>query len=102
MTVFCFTKIEFSFNKKTGNRGLSDGYREASIILNGKYEKGVAGGVCQVSTTLYNAALYSGVAINPSLHNVIHWRLHTVKITLYRHLMLISEETLPLFREILT
>lgn len=54
---------EFSFNKKTGNRGLSDGYREASIILNGKYEKGVAGGVCQVSTTLYNAALYSGLEI---------------------------------------
>lgn len=54
---------EFSFNKKTGNRGLDDGYREASIILNGKYEKGVAGGVCQVSTTLYNAALYSGLEI---------------------------------------
>lgn len=54
---------EFSFNKTTGDRGLADGYKEASIIINGKYEKGVAGGVCQVSTTLYNAALYAGLDI---------------------------------------
>ncbi len=54
---------EFSFNKKTGDRGLTDGYKEASVIINGKYEKGVAGGVCQVSTTLYNAALYAGLDI---------------------------------------
>ncbi|MDO4793263.1 MAG: VanW family protein [Filifactor alocis] len=54
---------EFSFNKITGDRGLADGYKEASVIINGKYEKGVAGGVCQVSTTLYNAALYAGLDI---------------------------------------
>lgn len=54
---------EFSFNKITGNRGVADGYKEASVIINGKYEKGVAGGVCQVSTTLYNAALYAGLDI---------------------------------------
>ena len=35
----------------------------ASIILNGKHDKGVGGGICQVSTTIYNAALYAGMDI---------------------------------------
>ncbi|MCR8645006.1 VanW family protein [Paenibacillus sp. N1-5-1-14] len=39
------------------------GFQEAKVILNGKLVPGVGGGICQVSTTLYNAVLRSGLAI---------------------------------------
>lgn len=41
----------------------NSGYREAPIILNGRLVPGIGGGICQVSTTLYNAALRSGLEI---------------------------------------
>lgn len=52
---------EFSFNKTVGRRTEEAGFRQAKIIANGEYVLGVGGGVCQVSTTLYNAALKSGL-----------------------------------------
>lgn len=54
---------EFSFNKTVGRRTEEAGFRQAKIIVNGEYVSGVGGGVCQVSTTLYNAALKSGLAV---------------------------------------
>jgi vancomycin resistance protein YoaR len=39
------------------------GYREAPVILNGKMVPGIGGGICQVSTTLYNAVLRAGLEI---------------------------------------
>jgi vancomycin resistance protein YoaR len=54
---------EFSFNKTVGRRTASAGFQQAKIIVNGEYVLGVGGGVCQVSTTLYNAAIKSGIAI---------------------------------------
>lgn len=39
------------------------GYKEAPVILNGKLVPGIGGGICQVSTTLYNAVLRSGLEI---------------------------------------
>ena len=53
----------FSFNGATGVRNESKGYKKAKIISNGKYIEGTGGGVCQVSTTLYNAALLAGLKI---------------------------------------
>ena len=53
----------FSFNKTVGARTAARGYKEAPIIVNGKFEGGVGGGVCQVSTTLYNSVLYSDLAV---------------------------------------
>lgn len=50
----------FSFNKIVGKRTKERGYMAAKIISDGKYITGYGGGVCQVSTTLYNAALLSG------------------------------------------
>ncbi|WP_156889457.1 VanW family protein [Paenibacillus harenae] len=38
-------------------------YREAPVILNGKLVPGIGGGICQVSSTLYNAVLRSGLEI---------------------------------------
>ncbi len=52
---------EFSFNATVGKRTEEAGFRQAKIILNGEYVSGVGGGVCQVSTTLYNAALKAGL-----------------------------------------
>ncbi len=54
---------EFSFNATVGKRTEEAGFRQAKIILNGEYVSGVGGGVCQVSTTLYNAALKSGLEV---------------------------------------
>ncbi len=54
---------EFSFNKTVGRRTEEAGFQQAKIIVNGEYVQGVGGGVCQVSTTLYNAALKSGLKI---------------------------------------
>lgn len=39
------------------------GFREAPVILNGKLVPGVGGGICQVSSTLYNAVLRAGLAV---------------------------------------
>ena len=54
---------EFSFNAVVGPRSLATGYREAIVIQNNEFTPGVGGGVCQVSSTLYNACLLSGLEI---------------------------------------
>ncbi len=53
----------FSFNQVVGARTKERGYMAAKIISGGKYITGLGGGVCQVSTTLYNAVLLSGQKI---------------------------------------
>ena len=53
----------FSFNERVGQRTSERGFKHAAIIENGEFVEGVGGGVCQVSTTLYNAALLSGCRI---------------------------------------
>ena len=54
---------EFSFNQTVGKRTKEAGFQQAKIIIDGEYVLGVGGGVCQVSTTLYNAALKSGLEV---------------------------------------
>lgn len=54
---------EVSFNEITGARTKENGYKPANIILNGVYVQGSGGGVCQASTTLYNALLLSNIEI---------------------------------------
>lgn len=53
----------FSFNDTVGERTSSRGFRTAKIIENGEFVAGIGGGVCQVSTTLFNAALLAGCRI---------------------------------------
>ncbi len=55
---------EFSFNKVVGQRTTKNGFKEATVILGGQYEQGLGGGVCQVSSTLYNAVLKSDLKIS--------------------------------------
>lgn len=52
---------EFSFNATTGNRTLERGYKPAGAYVNGKLVEEPGGGVCQVSSTLYNAVIFSGL-----------------------------------------
>lgn len=54
---------EFSFNDSTGPRSADAGYKDASVIVNGEFVIGIGGGICQVSTTLYQAALKSDLQI---------------------------------------
>lgn len=54
---------EFSFNTIVGPRTEKRGYKQAKIIVNGEFVDGVGGGVCQVSTTLYNAVLLAGLEV---------------------------------------
>lgn len=58
----------FSYNKSTGSRTWSNGYKPAKVIVGGKYVNGEGGGVCQVSTTIYNAALLAALPIE-EVHN---------------------------------
>ncbi len=53
----------FSFNEVVGERTIENGYKESPVIEKGEYVIGIGGGVCQVSTTLYNAILRAGLRI---------------------------------------
>jgi len=53
----------FSMDKALGPRTISNGYRNAPVIVKGKILEGVGGGVCQVTTTLYVAVLKSKLEV---------------------------------------
>jgi vancomycin resistance protein YoaR len=53
----------FSFNGTTGARTEDKGFLEAPVIINGELKTGLGGGVCQVSTTVFNAAYEAGLPI---------------------------------------
>jgi vancomycin resistance protein YoaR len=58
---------EFSFNKYLGSITEADGYTEGLIIVGGQTIAGIGGGVCQVSTTLYQTAFFAGFPIEERL-----------------------------------
>jgi vancomycin resistance protein YoaR len=53
----------FSFNQATGDRTAAKGFKEAPVIINGELQTALGGGVCQVSTTVFNAAYEAGLPI---------------------------------------
>ncbi|WP_374702901.1 VanW family protein [Bacillus sp. T33-2] len=53
----------FSFNKAVGRRTAAKGYLPAPIIVRGELSEGIGGGICQVSSTLFNAVDRSGLQI---------------------------------------
>jgi vancomycin resistance protein YoaR len=53
----------FSMSSQLGNISLDNGYAEALIIVGDKTIKGVGGGVCQVSSTLFRTAFFAGLPI---------------------------------------
>ena len=58
-----------SFNQTTGPRTEERGYKNANVIVGGVYVDGVGGGVCQASTTLYNALLLADVEVLSAVHH---------------------------------
>lgn len=53
----------FSFNKIVGKRTIEAGYKDAAIYQDGKVIDGLAGGICQISSTLFNAVVYANLEI---------------------------------------
>jgi vancomycin resistance protein YoaR len=63
---------EFSFNGTTGDRSESKGFLEAPVIINGELKTGLGGGVCQVSTTTFNAAYEAGLPITDRTNHALY------------------------------
>lgn len=53
----------FSYNKVVGARTIAAGYKEAPIYVSGKVVDGLGGGICQITSTLYNAVVYANLDI---------------------------------------
>ncbi|KAF1080092.1 MAG: uncharacterized protein with VanW-like domain [Candidatus Rifleibacterium amylolyticum] len=63
---------KFSFNKVVGPRTEKCGFKKAGVISQGRVIPGLGGGICQVSTTLYNAVLMSGMKIDERHNHSIY------------------------------
>lgn len=59
-----------SFNERVGERTEARGFKTAHVIFEGKFIDGVGGGVCQVSTTLFNAAIRAGLETDSQNHSL--------------------------------
>ncbi|MFC5405960.1 VanW family protein [Cohnella soli] len=60
---YVFPGETFSFNQRVGFRSASKGYARAKIIVRGEVSEGIGGGICQLSSTLFNAADRAGLEI---------------------------------------
>ncbi len=54
---------QFSYNKIVGARTIAAGYKEAKVYSNGEVVDGIGGGICQISSTLYDAAVFANLDI---------------------------------------
>ena len=66
----------FSFNDSLGEITLERGYVTGKIIKGDWFADDIGGGVCQVSTTVYRAALYAGLPF-------LEWHPHSARVTFY-------------------
>ncbi|MFT5875669.1 MAG: vancomycin resistance protein YoaR [Clostridium sp.] len=64
----------FSFNGVVGERTAARGYQTAGVIIGDKLEQGLGGGICQVSSTLYNAILSTEIVSVERIHHTISSR----------------------------
>ena len=62
----------FSFNGTTGERTAAKGFLTAPVIVNGELQNGLGGGVCQVSTTVFNAAYEAGLPITSRTNHALY------------------------------
>lgn len=68
----------FSFNERIGAFTKAQGWVEGSVIVEDRTEQGIGGGICQVSTTLFRAALAAGLPIEerwPHLYRVRYYEM---------------------------
>lgn len=66
----------FSFNEAIGEITYDKGYQEASVVVAEQVGRDIGGGVCQVSTTVFRAALLAGMPI-------VEWHPHTFRLPGY-------------------
>jgi vancomycin resistance protein YoaR len=62
----------FSFNATTGERSADKGFVAAPVIINGELQTALGGGVCQVSTTVFNAAYQAGLPITDRTNHALY------------------------------
>jgi vancomycin resistance protein YoaR len=60
---------EWSFNAQVGERSEKEGYKIAHVITAGEMVDGLAGGTCQISTTLFGAAFFAGLDIVKTINH---------------------------------
>lgn len=60
---------EWSFNGRVGERAEKEGYKVAHVITAGEMVDGLAGGTCQISTTLFGAAFFAGLDIPKTINH---------------------------------
>ncbi|EFM09953.1 VanW family protein [Paenibacillus curdlanolyticus YK9] len=58
-----FPGESFSFNEVVGMRTVDKGYKSAPVIVRGEVSEGIGGGICQISSTLFNAVDRAGIRI---------------------------------------
>lgn len=63
---------EFSYNEVVGERTAARGFKKAHIFAGGKVVDGLGGGICQVSSTLYNAVLLANLEITSRTAHMMH------------------------------
>ncbi len=59
----------FSFNETVGPRDAAHGWAPAKELYQGEFVMGYGGGICQVSSTLYNAVLLGGLEVRERFHH---------------------------------
>ncbi len=62
----------WSFNGTTGERTAEKGFATAPVIVNGRHEDQLGGGICQVATCVFNAACYSGLGIGTRANHAFY------------------------------
>lgn len=91
---------QFSFNDTVGERTIARGYKQSVVIYKGMYTKGVGGGVCQVSTTLYNAWLLAGLDGVDVHHHTIPTKYvdlsRDATVSQYTDMRLINNQSTPI------
>lgn len=63
---------QWSFLEHAGPMDEEDGYKEAGVIISGKMDQGIGGGVCQVATTVFNAAYEAGFGIKERHNHTLY------------------------------
>lgn len=62
---------EFSINGATGYRTAADGFQAAGVIVQGEMSTAVGGGICQVSTTMFNAVMNAGLQVTQRINHSV-------------------------------
>ena len=80
-------EAEFSFNRAVGAIDEDRGYVESLVIVGDATEKGVGGGICQVSTTAFRAAFFAGLPVterHPHSYQLRYYRPVGLDATIYQ------------------